>query len=390
MNILFISLTDPRDTLYGGQQRTYALWQGLKTIGNVWTIVPVAHKRQESRDDAERIYYVCLEKRYSLGWFLQRLWVKFLPRIVVSWGARLPGKNGHCEIEVLKDVKFDMTVARFGLAGRFKPWQIAPMFIDVDDVPVDDYASAHPSHRLRLWLLRLWQNRLCRKARQLWVPDPDEVRILAPYPAAYLPNIPMVDNIRSPESGVDNSPRNVLLFIGYLAHAPNQVALDWFLKTYWNALKERFPTLRYRIAGGGLPDRLKREWSCYKDVELLGFVEDLNEVYASGCAILTPMRIGSGTCLKILESLAYGKLIISTPLGLRGIPQEDRVPENGIYEFVDIDSLFSVISQIMQESVLQVSSNGTEYIKRHYSQDVFNRMLKDCLSRECMSQVEVK
>ena len=139
-----------------------------------------------------------------------------------------------------------------------------------------------------------------------------------------------------------------------------------------------------------MPDRLKREWSCYKDVELLGFVEDLNEVYASGCAILTPMRIGSGTCLKILESLAYGKLIISTPLGLRGIPQEDRIPENGIYEFTDMDSLSAVISRIMQESDLQVTTNGTEYIKRHYSQEVFNRLLKDCLSRECMSQVEVK
>ena len=207
MNILLISPTDPRDTFYGGQQRTSALWQGLRTIGNVWTIVPVAHTRQESRDDTERIYHVCLEKRYSLGWFLQRLWVKLLPRIAVSWGAKLPGKNGRCEIEMLKDVKFDMTVARFvGLAGRFKPWRIAPMFIDVDDVPVDDYASAHPSHRLRLCLLRLWQNRLCRKARQLWVPDPDEIRMLAPYHAAYLPNIPMVDNIRRPELGVDAPP----------------------------------------------------------------------------------------------------------------------------------------------------------------------------------------
>ena len=259
------------------------------------------------------------------------------------------------------------------------------MFIDVDDVPVDDYASAHPSRRLRLWLLRLWQNRLCRKARQLWVPDPAEVQMLAPYPAAYLPNIPMVDNIRRTELGVDAPQRNVLLFIGYLAHAPNQVALDWFLKTYWNALKERFPTLRYRIAGGGLPDRLKREWSCYQDVELLGFVENLNEVYASGCAILTPMRIGSGTCLKILESLAYGKLIISTPLGLRGIPQEDRVPENGIYEFVDMDSLSVVISRVMHEPDLSAVTNGAEYIKLHYSQDVVNRILKDCLSRGCIS-----
>ena len=381
MNILLIANSDPRLKTNGGQQRTYALWQGLKTVGDVWTIVPVAHKRDESRDDDERIYTVCLEKRYSLGWFMQRLWSKFFPQIVVSWGANLPGEDGRCEIEVLKDVKFDMTVSRFGFAGRLKPWRIAPMFIDVDDVPVDDYVRAHPSHRLRLWLLRLWQNRLCRKCRQLWVPDPEEIRMLSLYQAAYVPNIPMVEGIRLLEAGDDTAKRNVLLFIGYLAHVPNQVALDWFLKTHWNALKERFPALRYRIAGGGLPDRYKSEWARYKDVELLGFVDDLNEVYASGCAILTPMQIGSGTCLKTLEALAYCMPIISTAQGLRGIPQQDRVPANGIYQFEGIEDLTRIIEMLQSgESFRKSSSASRDYIDANFSQAAFNRRLREGLS----------
>ncbi len=380
MKILLIANSDPRLKSHGGQQRTYALWQGLKTVGDVWTIVPVAHKEDETRDDDERIYNVCLEKRYSLGWFMQRLWAKVLPHIVVSWGARLPGKDGRCGIEVLEGVKFDMTVVRFGFAARLRPWRIAPMFLDVDDVPIDDYKRAHPSHRLRLWLLRLWQNWICRKCRQLWVPDPEEIKMLAPYPAAYVPNIPMVDGIRLPEAGDDAAKRNVLLFIGYLAHVPNQVALDWFLKTHWNALKEKFPALRYRIAGGGLPERYKSEWGRYKDVELLGFVDDLNAVYASGCAILTPMRIGSGTCLKTLEALAYGMPIISTAQGLRGIPPQDRLPSNGIHQFEGLDDLTRIIETLQAgDSSRQSSSVSRAYIDAHFSQAAFNKRLREAL-----------
>ena len=382
MNILLIGNTDPRLKTNGGQQRTYALWQGLKTVGTVWTIVPVAHKTAEQRDDSDRIYRVCLEKRYSIGWFLQRIWARLLPCITVPWGISLPGKGGRCEIDELRDIQFDMVVVRFGFAGRLRPWRIAPMFIDVDDVPIDDYGRAHPSHRFRLWLLKKWQDRLCRKCRQLWVPDPEEIEILAPYPAAYVPNIPMVDGIRLPGSGDDAAKRNVLLFIGYLAHVPNQVALDWFLKTYWNALKEKFPTLKYRIAGGGLPDRYKSEWACYKDVELLGFVDDLNTVYASGFAILTPMRIGSGTCLKTLEALAYGMPIISTSHGLRGIPKQDRKTSNGIYQFEDLDDLTRIIEIVQSgtSSFRQSSSASRKYIDSNFSQAAFNQRLQEGLS----------
>lgn len=380
MNILMIGNTDPRLKTNGGQQRTYALWQGLKTIGDVWTIVPVAHKSEEMRDDAERIYKVCLEKRYSPGWFLQRLWARFMPHIVVPWGARLPGKNGRCGIEAIKNVKFDITVVRFGLAARLRPWRIAPMFMDVDDVPVDDYVRAHPSHRFRLWLLKRWQDRLCRRTRQFWVPDPEEVKMLVPYPAAHVPNIPMVDGIKPPKvgcSGEYDAKRNVLLFIGYLAHVPNQVALDWFLRTHWENLKRKFPSLRYRIAGGGLPDHYKKEWSRYKDVELLGFVDDLNSVYASGCAILTPMRIGSGTCLKVLEALAYGMPIVSTSQGLRGIPKEDRTESNGIYEFETGADLEAVIGKLQAGAACGESAAASRaYIDRHYSQTAFNEKLR--------------
>ncbi len=383
MDILLIASNDPRKRLHGGQQRTHAVWKGLKTLGNVWTIVPVQHKCDEESNDDDHIYKVYLEERYSLGWFVQRLWAKVFPCLTLPLGIKLPGKDGRCEIRVLQNVKFDITVVRFNYAGRLCPWRIAPMFIDVDDVPTDDYRRAHPSHRIRLWLLHIWQDYICKKARQLWIPDPKEKGMLPNVNIAYVPNIPMIDTICVQKADVHDEAQwfNTMLFVGFLAHVPNQVALDWFLKTYWSDLKMRLPSLKYRIAGGGLPERLKDEWSQYKDVELLGFVDDLNEVYASGCAVLMPMRIGSGTCLKTLEALAYGKPIISTSQGLRGIPRQDRTRANGMYEFRSIDDICSIIKYLQKSgAACQESSASRAYVDKNFSQEVVNRNLSKAVA----------
>lgn len=382
-NILFVAKTDPRETSYGGQQRTHVLWEGLKSIGNVWTLIPVPRKWQEEWDDNAKVLKVCVERRYSIGWFLQRLWSHFLAPATVGWGVQLKARSGCCLLDRIRDVRFDVVVSStLGVAGRYQLWRIAPLYIDVDDTPTTNYRRARPGNRIRLWLLKLWQNRICRKAIGLWVPDPEQKNELPGFNVSVLPNIPIVNGGLANEIRVEDgdSSRNTLLFVGYLAHEPNYVAIDWFLKTYWEVLKMKFPSLKYRIAGGGLPPHFRKAWAACEDVELVGFVDDLRTFYSSGSVFLAPMRIGSGTCLKILESLAYGKFVISTPLGLRGIPQADRVPENGIYEFVDQESLCSLIAHITRKTGEGVvANNGSEYVRQHYSQSVFNQALKDCL-----------
>lgn len=375
VNILFLASTDPRETSYGGQQRTHVIWRGLKSIGDVWTVIPVPHKRDEIRDDANRIYRLCLEKRYSPGWFAQRLWSRFLPPATVSWGISLSPMRGL-------GIPFDVVVTRYlNMAGRIHPWRLAPMYVDVDDTPTADYGLAYPKNAIRQGLLRRWQRNLCRRARHLWVPDPEQIAELRDFPVSHLPNIPLLPendcHVETPRPEVDaETKRWTLLFIGYMAHKPNQVAIDWFLKTYWKNLKRQFPKLRYRIAGGGLPESLKNEWTKYEDVELLGFVEDLNEVYASGIAMLTPMRIGSGTCIKVLEALGRNVPVISTPQGLRGIPEEDREWCNGIHEFIDLSSLRISLKALTRGDWNRSDARAALYISSNYSQNTLNKVLR--------------
>ena len=367
MKILFVCPTDPRETSYGGQQRTHVIWKGLQSVGDVWTVIPVPHKWQEERDEQNRIYKLCLERRYSLGWFVQRLLVRFFPQLAFPLGLRRDALSAAL-------ANPDVCIARtLWVAARFGMWQLAPLFVDVDDTPTVDFKLANPRKRFKHWLLEKWQNWICAKAKLLWVPDPEQVEGLKPFKVAHLPNISIGDISPVDRSKVDP---NRLLFLGYLAHHPNIVALDWFLENFWDALKKRFPSLILDVVGGGLPEEYKAKWSAYQGVVLHGFVQDVVPFFERSLALITPMRIGSGTCIKVLESLARGVPVVSTPQGLRGISESNRVAANGVYAFSTLGELEGVLLRLT-DIVSEVNTARKSFpLAVQYTQSAVDEILR--------------
>jgi glycosyltransferase involved in cell wall biosynthesis len=54
-------------------------------------------------------------------------------------------------------------------------------------------------------------------------------------------------------------------------------------------------------------------------VELEGFVEDVRGAYGRAAVVVAPLVASAGTNIKILEAMAMGKAIVSTPAGVNGI-----------------------------------------------------------------------
>lgn len=373
MKILFVCPTDPRETSYGGQQRTHVIWKGLQSVGDVWTVVPVPHKWQEERDEQNRIYKLCLERRYSLGWFVQRLLLRFFQQLAFPLGL----KRDALSVALANP---DVCIVRtLWVAARFGMWKLAPMFVDVDDTPTVDFRLANPHKRFKSWLLQKWQNWICAKAKLLWVPDPEQIEGLKPFKATHLPNIPIGDIAPVDRSKVD---QNRLLFLGYLAHRPNILALDWFLENFWNELKNRFPGLKLDVVGGGLPEEYKAKWSIFQDVVLHGFIRDVVPFFERSLALITPMRIGSGTCIKVLESLARGVPVVSTPQGLRGIGESNRVAANGIYAFSSCDELVGALSRLT-DIVSGVNTTRASFmLAAQYTQSVVDEILREGINEK--------
>jgi len=63
------------------------------------------------------------------------------------------------------------------------------------------------------------------------------------------------------------------------------------------------------------------------NVKLLGVIsaQALAALYRNVTFVLIPLKWGTGSSLKAVEAMAYGKTIISTPVGVRGVPFEHNI-----------------------------------------------------------------
>lgn len=114
-------------------------------------------------------------------------------------------------------------------------------------------------------------------------------------------------------------PNHSLAFfhLGSMDWMPNQEAMMWFIKTVWPDIIEKHPNLTFTVAGRNMPEKFFK-LQC-KGVKIIGEVENADAFMQQYGIMIVPLYSGSGMRIKILEGMAMGKCIISTPLGAEGI-----------------------------------------------------------------------
>ena len=148
----------------------------------------------------------------------------------------------------------------------------------------------------------------------------DEAVVSGAKRVACLPN--GVDTDRFRPSNDEPEPRR-LLFIGSFAHLPNLLALEFFLREVWPLLDSGF-TLH--VIAGARHDyfldffrtRVAIDFSL-PGIEIEGFVADVRDAYRRADIVLAPLTASAGTNIKVLEAMAMGRAIVSTPAGVNGL-----------------------------------------------------------------------
>jgi polysaccharide biosynthesis protein PslH len=114
-----------------------------------------------------------------------------------------------------------------------------------------------------------------------------------------------------------------ILFVGSMDYHANIDAVQWMVRDGWPKIRSVNPGLRLVIAGRK-PAPSVLALAC-EDVLVTGTVEDVRPFYARALVVVVPLRVGSGTRLKILEAMAAGVPVVSTTLGAEGLRVEDGV-----------------------------------------------------------------
>jgi polysaccharide biosynthesis protein PslH len=121
-----------------------------------------------------------------------------------------------------------------------------------------------------------------------------------------------------------------ILFVGAFHHPPNRDAAIWLAREILPAVLERAPEARLRIVGSAPPP------------EVLGLSGPRVEVVADAPSVLphteeaavvmAPVRTGGGMRMKVLQAMAAGKAVVTTPRGTEGYTGFEEEPPLAVGE----------------------------------------------------------
>jgi sugar transferase (PEP-CTERM/EpsH1 system associated) len=113
-----------------------------------------------------------------------------------------------------------------------------------------------------------------------------------------------------------------VVFTGKMDFRPNVDAARWFADEILPALRREIPLAHVSFVGQQ-PSPAVLALKRRPGIEVTGRVSDTRPFIADAAVFCVPLRMGSGTRLKVLEAMAMGKAIVSTSLGVSGIACEN-------------------------------------------------------------------
>ena len=155
-----------------------------------------------------------------------------------------------------------------------------------------------------------------------------------------------------------------LFHIGSLEWTPNQEGLLWFMEQCWPKIHQQFPELKFYIAGRNAPGWFRRKIEL-PNVVFEGEVPDAYDFINSKSIMVVPLFSGSGMRIKIIEGMALGKSIVTTPVGTEGISTTEG--EN-IMIAETAEKFVESISRLIEDREFfeKIGRNAIEYIHEKF------------------------
>ena len=131
--------------------------------------------------------------------------------------------------------------------------------------------------------------------------------------------------------------------------------------------------LRFVLAGDGplkpLIENCIKENNLSEMVEVRGFVEDMEELYAGATVVILPSR-NEAFPYVLLEAMAAGKSVLATSVG--GIPEAIIDTVNGeLFSVNAIETMVTRLAELSQsrQTLAEMGSRGRERVRTHFSYD---------------------
>ena len=125
----------------------------------------------------------------------------------------------------------------------------------------------------------------------------------------------------TPKYEIEGKPK--FYHIGSMNWMPNEEGIRWFINEVLPKTVEKVYDFVYHLAGRNMPEWL----TTMKDphIDVVGEVPDAKAFVSNNDVAIVPLLSGSGIRIKIIESMAMGKTVITTRVGAEGILYDEDV-----------------------------------------------------------------
>jgi len=174
-----------------------------------------------------------------------------------------------------------------------------------------------------------------------------------------------------------------LIFTGSMDWRANQDGLSWFLHEVWPLIAEKRPQTSFKVIGKNPPQHLiDAAGKAGANWTFTGFVDDIRPHAAEGSAYVIPLRVGGGTRIKAYEAMAMGLPVVSTTLGVEGLPLS---PDEHYLKADTPEDFTAATLRMLEEADTRraVSAAARAFVEENASQKnvaaVFERICLDTL-----------
>jgi len=172
---------------------------------------------------------------------------------------------------------------------------------------------------------------------------------------------------------------NVVLLHGNLGYFPTVDGALWFAREVWPVLRRLYPGVEWRLAGAR-PNRAIRALGRLPGIKLVADPENLAEEVARAAVVVAPLLAGSGTPNKVLEAMAAGIPVVTTPAGAAGL---DGTAGNDIAVAADNWQFAQSVARLLidRDAAARQAAAAWNYVRRNHSLAVVARALEEILAR---------
>lgn len=382
MRILIISSYLPFPLFSGGHIRLYNIVKRLTEKNHQVTLI--CEKREnQTQEDISEIAKICKQvipverkKQWSFQNILQTGFSKKSFLITGHTNEDMQRKI----VELLKNNSFDLIHVETSYVMQNVPQTHIPIVLVEHNIEYLVYQRFVNNAPLLLRpLLAIDVQKLQRSEEAFWKRATYIVTVSEKEKEVIgLPNVSVVPN------GVDielfqmkknlfitNKPEADILFIGDFKWVQNRDSVRWIINEIYPKLQQYFKLARKTtlwIIGKHIPQALKQ----YQRDNSIIFDENsqkpTEKIFADADILLAPIRIGGGSQYKILEAMASGTPVVTTPLGIEGIEAKDG---KEILVGKTSHDIARLCAKILEDEKLYmtIAKNAREFVEKNYTWD---------------------